>query len=355
MNASIPSPLVDAAHDPRLQALRSWLAALPGSEQLDLASLRPASSDASFRRYFRIDARSADGRSVIAMDAPPPQEDCEPFVRVAELFATSGLHVPAMLASDLEHGFLLLEDLGTTTLLDRLNEAPPASEVESRYAQAGEALVTLQLASQPGVLPDYDRALLERELMLLPQWFLSRHCGLAEDGSSTQVLRGAFDALLQNNLRQPAVFVHRDWHSRNLMIDRERPEAPPGVIDFQDAVYGPITYDLVSLLRDAYVRWPEEVQIDRAVRWWELARRRGLPVRPDFGEFWIDFEWMGLQRHLKVLGIFARLWHRDGKDRYLADIPLVLQGATAVARRYAPFAGLARILELASDRMPASG
>ena len=296
--------------DFRLVELERWLGAQFPSQACTLA---PASADASFRRYVR--ATLADGRSFVVMDAPPDKEDCRPFVQVAELFAAAGAHVPAIHAQDLAAGFLLLEDLGTQTYLDCLERGEDARPL---YAAATDALVRIQQASRPGVLPDYDHALLERE-----------------------VLNAAFAALLANNLAQPQVFVHRDYHSRNLM----KSEPAPGVLDFQDAVYGPISYDLVSLLRDAYVRREEEAVIDGAVRYWEKARKAGLPVRADFGEFYRDFEWMGAQRQIKVIGIFARLCHRDGKRRYLDDIPLVMAYLLAACRRYRELAPLARLLE----------
>jgi aminoglycoside/choline kinase family phosphotransferase len=324
--------------DFRLVELERWLGAQFPSEPCTLA---PASADASFRRYFR--ATLGDGRRFIVMDAPPEKEDCRPFVQVAQLFAAAGAHVPAIHAQDLAAGFLLLEDLGEATFFDRLNAG---ADPKPLYAAAIDALIRIQQASRPAVLPDYDRALLERELSLFPDWYLARECRIALSGEERGVLRAAFDALLANNLGQPKVFVHRDYHSRNLMAS----DPVPGVIDFQDAVYGPITYDLVSLLRDAYVRRAEADVLDLAVRYWEKARKAGLPVRADFGDFYRDFEWMGAQRQLKVIGIFARLSHRDGKQRYLADIPLVMDYLLAACRRYRELAPLARLVESLQER-----
>jgi len=318
--------------DFRLVELERWLGAQFPSLPCTLA---PASVDASFRRYFR--ARLDDGRSFVAMDAPPGQEDCRPFVHVAGVFAAAGVHVPAILGQDLELGFLLLEDLGTTTFLDFFASNDPGAP----YAAATDALIRIQLASRPGVLPGYDRALLERELALFPDWYLARELRAELPQRDAQALRAAFDALLTNNLAQPQVYVHRDYHSRNLMLC----DPLPGILDFQDAVYGPITYDLVSLLRDAYVRWEEAQVLDWTVRYWEKARQAGLPVRADFAEFYRDFEWMGAQRQLKVVGIFARLAHRDGKARYLEDIPRVLGYLLATCRRYRELAPLAQLLE----------
>ncbi len=323
--------------DFRLVELERWLVTqFPAMT----CSLSPASADASFRRYFR--ARLADGRSFIVMDAPPDKEDCRPFLQVAALFAAAGAHVPVIHARDLAAGFLLLEDLGDATYLDCLARPPETRPDPQRlYAAATDTLIRIQQASRPGVLPEYDRALLERELNLFPDWYLARELRRALAPAQQQVLRLAFDALLANILAQPRVFVHRDYHSRNLMLS----EPLPGVLDFQDAVYGPITYDLVSLLRDAYVRREEAEVIDKAVRYWEKARKAGLPVRADFAEFYRDFEWMGVQRQLKVAGIFARLCHRDGKPRYLADLPVVMQYLLAACRRYRELAPLAVLLD----------
>lgn len=320
----------------RLEQLRAW-----ASSQLQqtITELSPASADASFRRYFRFAHRSG---TLIAMDAPPEQEDCAPYVHVALLFRRAGVNVPQIVAQDLDRGFLLLTDFGSTTYL----EALAAGDPESLYADALAALIRIQSSSRPGELPEYDAALLKRELDLFRDWYVQRHLGRALDRAQAQALEDVCAALLACNLAEPRVFVHRDYHSRNLMLT----EPNPGILDFQDAVYGPITYDLVSLLRDAYVEWPEEQVLDWAVRYWERARAAGLPVSADFAAFYRDFEWMGVQRHLKVLGIFARLWHRDGKDRYLADLPLVRRYAERAARRYRELAPLARLLDSVHER-----
>ena len=334
-------------NDQRLIELQAWLRTLPASYGLDTGSLRPASDDASFRRYFRLEAA---GATMIAMDAPPPMEDCRPFVHAAKVLGDAGMSVPTVHEADLERGFLLLRDLGTRTYLDELG----AETAPALYRDALAALVRMQQASRPGVFPEYDRALLERELMLFPQWYVERHRGVELGSADRQVIADAFEALIAGALAQPMTYVHRDYHSRNLMVLAGADN--PGVLDFQDAVYGPVTYDLVSLLRDAYVAWPEEQVIDWAVRYWEMARRAGLPVHADFGAFYRDFEWMGLQRHLKVLGIFARLNYRDGKSRYLADLPLVLEYVERAARRYNAFAPLMRLIERVEGRaQPAVG
>lgn len=331
--------------DPRLTLLTLWLNSLP-APALIISSLRPASSDASFRRYFRVDA--ADGGSFIVMDAPPPQENVQPFIDVANLFAATSVTVPTIIAQDVAQGFLLLADLGGTTYLSVLNN----DTAHKLYLDAIDALVLLQSQSKPGVLPDYDRALLHRELMLFPDWYLSKHLGATLTDTQTAELNKVFDILLANNLAQPQVYVHRDYHSRNLMV-LER--GNPGILDFQDAVYGPLTYDLVSLLRDAYVEWDEEMVLDWAIRYWERARRAGLPVNPDIDAFYRDFEFMGLQRHLKVLGIFARLHHRDGKDAYLKDLPLVMAYTRKTAHRYIELKPLIRLLDAFEDKTPQVG
>ncbi|HEY0879365.1 MAG TPA: phosphotransferase [Zeimonas sp.] len=341
----------DGDDDHRLARLRAWLGTLAPAHALALESIRPASNDASFRRYFRIDIERpgsgsdrANLRSVVAMDAPPPMEDCRPFVHAAAALREAGVRVPQVLAADVDRGFLLLEDFGSITYLQRLQEcAVDDACVDALMRDATEALVRMQAGSRPGVFPDYDRMLLARELDLYPQWYVARHRGATLDDAGRATLHDAFGRLLANNLAQPRVFVHRDWHSRNLMVLGG--DANPGVLDFQDAVCGPLTYDLVSMLRDAYIEWPEERQLDWAVRYWESARARRLPVAADFSAFYRDFEWMGLQRHLKVLGIFARLYHRDGKDRYLADLPLVVSYVLRAARRYREFDALVRLIE----------
>ncbi|MFM7524567.1 MAG: aminoglycoside phosphotransferase family protein [Betaproteobacteria bacterium] len=334
-----------ANDDIRRSQLTDWLAQVNAPKTLP-ESLRPASSDASFRRYFRID--TADGGTLIAMDAPPPQEDVRPFVHVAQLFAGTGITVPNIIAQDVERGFLLLTDLGNTTYLKQLNP----DTAHKLYLDAIEALVQLQTHSAPGQLPEYDRELLQRELMLFPDWYLSKHRNAALDDKQRADLNAVFDVLLANNLAQAQVFVHRDYHSRNLMVLQG---GNPGILDFQDAVYGPITYDLVSLLRDAYIEWDEEMVLDWTVRYWEHARCAGLPVSHDIDSFYRDFEFMGLQRHLKVLGIFARLYHRDGKDGYLNDIPLVMQYVRKTAYRYKEFSPLIRLLDTLEEKQTGIG
>lgn len=331
--------------DTRLDPLRNWLKALQPKWQLDLDTLAPASADASFRRYFRIESKNPDFGTLIVMDAPPQHEPLDAFIQVDFLLLAAGLNVPKILEQNAADGFLLLNDLGNETYLMALNE----HSANALYQDATDALIKMQLASQPDVLPNYDRALLQRELDLFPEWYLHKHLGIELNTQQQAQLKQSFELIIENNLAQAKVYVHRDYHSRNLMVTSVN---NPGVLDFQDAVYGPITYDAASLWRDAYIAWPEERVIDWVVKFWEQGRKAGLPMPEDFGHFYRDFEWMGLQRHLKVLGIFARLFHRDGKDGYLKDIPLVLEYAIATANRYIELKPLARILE--STRIPHS-
>ncbi|WP_293779864.1 phosphotransferase [uncultured Oxalicibacterium sp.] len=341
--SSHPQP--DRASDARLQAIKTWLSSL-ASPSLQVESIRPASADASFRRYFRVDG--SNGSSYIVMDAPPPQEDVRPFLHVAKLFGETGVSVPAIMAEDIDNGFLLLSDLGNTTYLQQL--APDTAH--KLYMDAIDTLLLLQTQSRPDALPEYDRAMLLREMNLFPEWYIGKHLGLTLNEKQQATLNSMFDLLLANNLAQPQVYVHRDYHSRNLMV---LSQGNPGILDFQDAVFGPITYDLASLLRDAYIQWDEELVLDWVIRYWERARRAGLPVDPDIDHFYRDFEFMGLQRHLKVLGIFARLYHRDGKDGYLKDLPLVMEYTRKVVYRYKELAPLSRLLDELENKAPAVG
>lgn len=307
-------------------------------------SIEPASADASFRRYFRVTVNDA---SHIVMDAPPQHEDCGPFLHVAQIFSAAGVHVPKIIAQDQQQGFLLLSDLGHTTYLDAIND----DNADGLYMDAIDALINIQLASRPGVLPAYDDALLRRELQLFPEWYAGKHVQIELSSSQRDVLERTFSLIVLNNLAQPQVYVHRDYHSRNLMLSAPN----PGVLDFQDAVYGPITYDLASLFKDAYIRWDEERVLDWCIRYWERARKAGLPVSMDFHDFYRDFEWMGVQRHIKVLGIFARLCHRDSKDGYLKDMPLVMTYLRKACERYSGLGPLLRLLDELENRQAATG
>ena len=380
MTAS-PIAWVDPA---RANAFDRWLAAIAPQHALRAESVRLASADASFRRYFRVDS-AAEAVSYIIMDAPPAQEDCRPFVKVAGLMLEAGLNAPRVLAWEQALGFMLLSDVGSQTLLDVI--APPAAMDAiaqpsaahfDLYMEAVEALVRWQLASRPGVLPPYDEALLSRELALFPEWYVARHRGLALAGGLQDKLDGLFAQIKASNLQSlggARVYVHRDFMPRNLMVAQAtsvgaavRSAGPPqastapsggstvreatsvgasslGVLDFQDAVYGPITYDIASLMRDAFLTWEEDFVLDITVRYWQKARKAGLPVGDDFGEFYRAVEWMGLQRHLKVLGIFARLTLRDGKPKYLADTPRFIRYARNTAARYRQLGPLMVLLD----------
>jgi aminoglycoside/choline kinase family phosphotransferase len=271
------------------------------------------------------------------MDAPPEKEDCRPFVHVAGLLREAGVHAPQVHAQDLSQGFLLLTDLGTRTYLQELNDGNAAP----LFGEATDALVRWQLATRPAELPPYDEALLRREMQLFPDWYVSRYLGLSLSKTQSELLEQVFRTLVQSALAQPKVYVHRDYMPRNLM----RSEPNPGVLDFQDAVTGPITYDMVSLMRDAFLSWKDDQVLDWTVRYWEKAKQAKLPVDADFGEFWRAFEWMGLQRHLKVLGIFARINYRDGKPKYLEDTPRFIRYARDVAKRYAALSPLTRLFD----------
>ena len=345
------SPSIVWADPARASAFATWLADTARQHGLQTASLRLASADASFRRYFRIDADAGSG-SCIIMDAPPAQEDCQPFVQVASLMLEAGLNAPRVLAWDRPLGFMLLSDLGSQTLLDVI--APPAAVAAiaqpsaaqvDLYLDAVDALVHWQLASRPGVLPPYDDALLSRELALFPEWYVARHRGLALDGGLQDKLDAMFEHIKASNLQSlggARVYVHRDFMPRNLMVDEN---GELGILDFQDAVYGPISYDIASLMRDAFLTWEEDFVLDITVRYWQKAQKAGLPVGDDFGEFYRAVEWMGLQRHLKVLGIFARLTLRDGKPKYLADTPRFIKYARNTAARYRQLGPLMVLLD----------
>lgn len=343
--SSSTSPEHDAQ---RLQDLHLWLSNI-ANPKLDLSSIRPASADASFRRYFRIDGEAEGTKySFIVMDAPQPQEDVKPFIQVAQLFKQINLTVPEVLAQDTEQGFLLLTDLGTTMYSHVLN----SDTAHKLYMDAIDSLVLLQTQSQPDVLPEYDREFLKRELMIFPEWYINKHLGVTLTDEQNGNLHKVFDALLANIMAQPQVFVHRDYHSRNLML---MDKGNPGILDFQGALYGPLTYDLVSLLRDAYVQWDEEMVLDWAIRYWEKAKKAGLPVAPDIDSFYRDFEFMGLQRHLKILGLFARLAHRDGKQHYLDDIPTVMDYVRKTSHRYKDLIPLLRLLDVLEETAPQFG
>ena len=326
----------------RQSAFEAWLAPLVDTVGLRAQTLRPASSDASFRRYLRIDGT---GGSFIIMDAPPSHEDVRPFIAVADLIHQAGLHAPKVLAQDTQHGFLLLSDLGSTLYLAELRAAVSAEDtasIERLMRGAFSALVVWQQRVDASSLPAYDDVLLRRELALFPEWCVQREFGVTWGADELATWATTTDLLVSSALAQPTVAVHRDYMPRNLMVCDP---ASPGILDFQDAVRGPITYDVASMLRDAFISWEEEQELDWAIRYWQQARAVGLPLPSDFGDYWRQVEWMGLQRHVKVLGIFCRLKHRDGKPAYSADLPRFFNYAHKVARRYEGLGPLARLLE----------
>ncbi|HYQ38691.1 MAG TPA: phosphotransferase [Pseudomonas sp.] len=311
---------------PEVFAARDW--GIPGA-----ARLTPASSDASFRRYFRWE----DGaRSLIVMDAPPPQEDCRPFVKVAGLLAEAGVHVPEILAADLEQGFLLLPDLGRQTYLDVIHEG----NADALFEDALQALVAFQRLPVEGRLPAYDEALLRRELQLFPDWYLQRHLGVTLDGAALAAWQQTCDLLVASALAQPRVLVHRDYMPRNLMLSAPN----PGVLDFQDAVFGPVSYDVTCLFKDAFLSWPQARVDAWLARYWTLAIGAGIPLPASFAEFQRASDLMGAQRHLKVIGIFARICHRDGKPKYLADVPRFFAYLREVLARRPELAPLGELL-----------
>ncbi|MRX10365.1 phosphotransferase [Pseudoduganella sp. FT25W] len=343
------SLLQNLTSDTRLAQLAAWLRTL---NVVDVDSIRPASADASFRRYFRVNVlaeqQTALGLTLIVMDAPPERENVLGFVKVDEMLTHAGVTVPRIVATDYKAGFMLLSDLGNTTFLSALNH----DNASTMYAEALEALVKFQVTSRPGVLPEYDRAFLQREMSLFPEWYIGKHLNATLTEKQAAELQGVFDAILANVTAQAQVYVHRDFHSRNLMVVDA---GNPGVLDFQDALYGPMTYDLASLLRDAYVQWDEELVLDWAIRYWQHAKSLGLPVNKDIDAFYKDFEYMSLQRHLKILGLFCRLNYRDGKAQYLDDLPTVMEYVRKTAGRYKDLKPLIRLLDLLEDSKPQVG
>mgnify|MGYP003334748652 FL=1 len=334
-----------------------WLDAQTANFGLSTTSIRPASADASFRRYFRVDgvAGNKNPGSFIIMDAPPDKENCEPFVRIAKLMADCGLLVPKVLNWDAQNGFILLEDLGQSTMMEAIDKSKPQANM-GLYLRAVDALLLLQQTQQGHTLPPYDEALLQRELHLFPDWYIAQHRQLPLSDAQKNALDKTFGLIVARNLAAPKVLVHRDFMPRNLMMPHDVNEPRLGVLDFQDAVYGPITYDIASLMRDAFLSWEEDFVLEITIRYWERARKLGLMDfdgwSQDFGAFWRAVEWMGLQRHLKVAGIFARLTLRDGKDKYLADAPRFIQYIRHTANRYAELTSLLRLIDTLEGTHP---
>jgi len=350
---ALSSAPIEWVQPERQVAFHQWLDAQANAHGVLPATVRAASADASFRRYFRVD--TANG-SCIVMDAPPDKENCEPFVRIARLMLDAGLYAPRILAWDEPQGFMLLDDIGSQTMMDVINRDDPQAN-HGLYMRAVDALLTLQQSSRPGVLPAYDEALLQRELSLFPDWYLTQHRQLQIDSTQREMLDKTFQTIVQRNLAAPSVYVHRDFMPRNLMMPHDPAEQRLGVLDFQDAVYGPVTYDIASLMRDAFLTWEEDVVLDVTIRYWERARKLGLmdfeDWHNDFGAFYRAVEWMGLQRHLKVAGIFARLTLRDGKPKYLADAPRFINYIRSTASRYTELTPLLRLIDKIEGTEPA--
>lgn len=352
-----PAPAPAATNPaPREQALLEWLRALPPGHGVLPESLVAASADASFRRYFRVRCQGGAAPSLVVMDAPPPLEDVRPFIHVAGLLERAEMHAPRVLAADEQQGFLLLSDLGEQPYLAALQQADAAG-ADRLMRDAIAELLQFQLRVPAEALPPFDEKLLAAELALFPQWCVQREHGIQWTAQQQASWDRVTRLLIDSALAQPQLAVHADWMPRNLMLGGVA--ARPGVLDFQDAVRGPLTYDLASLLRDAFISWDEAQELDWAVRWWQQARAAGLPLGEvfagDFGELWRALEWMGLQRHLKVMGIFCRLKHRDGKPRYAEDLPRFLAYAQKVALRYGPLKPLLGLLEPLGGGRVASG
>ena len=354
MSPSATARTVTWSSPERESLFACWLQAQTAPHALLPQTLRIASADASFRRYLRIDTSA--GATRIVMDAPPDKENCQPFVHVAGLMQGAGLHAPQVLDWQREDGFMLLTDLGDQTMMSAIDAANPEAN-QGLYLQAVDALVQWQLASKPNELPSYDEALLRRELSLFPDWYLAQHKGVSVEGKVRETLDKAFDAIVQRNLSAPSVYVHRDFMPRNLMMPFQ--SECLGVLDFQDAVYGPVTYDIASLMRDAFLSWDEDFVLDITIRYWEKARKAGLmdfeDWHSDFGAFYRAVEWMGLQRHLKVAGIFARLTLRDGKPKYLQDAPRFIAYIRATASRYRELTPLLRLIDEIEGTTPQVG
>ncbi len=335
-------PNANITHINRDRALTQWLNSLDPQLELNLASLAPASSDASFRRYFRL--KSGESTTIV-MDAPAPQEDCRPFCDVTDRLLAAGVTVPCILAKDLAQGFLLLTDLGRQTYYDQIQEGLPEASLQAHYRDAIAALVAIQTADTQG-LATLDAERLGAELQLFPEWFVEKYHGVSLTTTESAQLQTLFQHLTTAIARQPTVLVHRDFHSPNLMVcDDPAVGKNPGVLDYQDALVGPITYDIASLVFDARTTWQEPQQLDWAIRYWEQARAAGLPVEADFATFHEQYEWAGLQRNLRILGVFARLHLRDNKPAYLNHMPRVLQYVRQVASRYGVFRPLLKLLD----------
>ena len=313
--------------------LKKWLHSCYPQQEFVLSF---AAADADFRRYFR--ATFTDDNTVICMDAPPDKMSILPYIKVQKFF--QAIKVPEIYHLDIQQGFMALEDFGSTPYLAALQQDRRTEVHKVLLLEAIDELIKLQLSSQPDQLPLYDDVVLEQEMQLFPEWYIQKELGLSLTEQQQQLWQQTVTTILPVILSQPQVYVHRDYIVRNIMLTRSR----PGILDFQDALYGPITYDLVSLLRDAFIEWDEEFILDIVIRYWEKARAAGLPVRTDFDQFYRDFEWMGIQRHLKVAGIFARLYYRDSKDKYRGEIHRFLKYLRKTSRRYGELRPLLQLI-----------
>ncbi len=322
--------------DDRLALVQQWLSSLAPVYRLKPETLRPASSDAGFRRYFRV---ASENGTFIVMDAPPQKEDIRPFIKVDAIFTRAGLNVPKIWEADKERGLMLLSDLGTKTFLDVFRQ--DLSVAPSFFDAATTALVAFQSIGQPGMVPEYSEEKIQQELDLFPQWYVQRHRGTEFDERELAIWKSVCETLTASMLSEQRVLVHRDFMPRNLMVS----DPMPGILDFQDALFGPVSYDIASLMRDAFISWDEEMTLDISIRYWEKARAAGIPVPSDFGMFWQQIEWTGMQRHLKVLGIFARLCYRDSKPKYLADTPRFIAYVRHTASRYGQLRPILAILD----------
>jgi aminoglycoside/choline kinase family phosphotransferase len=353
-SSSAATSEVSWADSARQALFNTWMASIAPAQGLLPATVRIASADASFRRYLRVDTVTGDSR--IVMDAPPDKENSQPFVKIAALMKDAGLRAPEVLDWHEAHGFMLLNDLGSATMMSAI-DTEHAQANHGLYMQAVDTLIQWQLASRPGVLPPYDQALLNRELSLFPDWYLTQHKGVQLQGQDKETVDKAFVLIVQRNLAAPSVYVHRDFMPRNLMMPHQSEQL--GVLDFQDAVHGPITYDIASLMRDAFLTWEEDFVLDITIRYWEKARKAGLmdfeDWHSDFGAFYRAVEWMGLQRHLKVAGIFARLTLRDGKPKYLADAPRFIHYIRTTTNRYRELGPLLKVIDEIEGTTPLVG
>lgn len=355
MTSNNPISFLGWSNAERLDAFTKWLDSIKDPFAIQVSTLRQASADASFRRYFRIDSALKTHPTLIIMDAPPEQENSQPFVDIAKLMQQAGITVPEILNWDKDNGFMLLSDLGSETILQAIEKQPENAQLaESLMREAIPILVKWQQSSQPAVLPSFDEAVLRRDLSLFSEWYVGKYRQISLSDTQQKVWEQCVNLIVERCLAMPQVYVHRDYMPRNLMVSPSSSVDQPvlGVLDFQDALYGPIAYDIASFMRDAFHSWDESFVLDMTIRYWQAAQAAGLPVQPDFSDFWMDVEWMGLQRHLKVMGIFARLTLRDGKPKYLADTPRFLHYVRETTHRYRELHPLFKLINEIENETP---